>query len=41
MSRWGFHDERLDAALLDTLQRTPELGANDLVEYGETRARDI
>jgi hypothetical protein len=38
MSRWGLHDERISAALLDTLQRTPELGANDLVEYGEARA---
>ena len=38
MSRWGLHDERIYAALLDTLQRTPELGANYLVEYGEARA---
>jgi hypothetical protein len=41
MSRWGLHDERLYAALLDTLQRTPELGANYLVEYGEARALDV
>jgi hypothetical protein len=38
MSWWGLHDERMYVALLDTLQRTPELGANDLVEYGEARA---
>jgi hypothetical protein len=38
MSRWGLHDERLYAVLLDTLQRTPELGANYLVEYGDARA---
>ena len=24
MSQWGLHDERIYAALLDTLQRTPE-----------------
>jgi len=41
MSRWGLHDERIYAALLDTLQRTPELGANDLVEYGEARALSV
>jgi len=41
MSRWGLHDERIYAALLDTLQRTPELGANDLVEYGEARALTV
>jgi SEC-C motif len=41
MSRWGLYDERIYAALLDTLQRTPELGANYLVEYGEARARDV
>ena len=28
MSRWGLHDERMYATLLDTLQRTPELGAS-------------
>jgi len=38
MSQWGLHDERIYAALLDTLQRTPELGANYLVDYGDTRA---
>jgi hypothetical protein len=41
MSRWGLHDERIYTALLDTLQRTPELGANDLVEYGEARALSV
>jgi hypothetical protein len=40
MSQWGLHDERIYAALLDTLQRTPELGANYLVEYGDARALD-
>jgi hypothetical protein len=34
MSQWGLHDERIYAALLDTLQRTPELGANYLVDGG-------
>jgi hypothetical protein len=38
MSQWGLQDERLYAALLDTLQRTPELGANYLVDYGDPRA---
>ena len=38
MSQWGLHDERIYAALLDTLQRTPELGANYLVDYGDPRA---
>jgi hypothetical protein len=33
MSQWGLHDERIYAALLDTLQRAPELGANYLVDY--------
>jgi len=41
MSQWGIHDERIYAVLLDTLQRTPELGANDLVEYGDARALDV
>jgi SEC-C motif len=41
MSRWGLHDERIYAALLETLQRTPELGANYLVEYGDVRALDV
>ena len=41
MSRWGLHDERLYAVLLDTLQRTPELGANYLVEYGDARTLDV
>ena len=38
MSQWGLHDERLYTILLDTLQRTPELGANYLVDYGDARA---
>jgi hypothetical protein len=38
MSQWGLRDERIYAALLDTLQRAPELGANYLVEYGDARA---
>jgi len=41
MSQWGLHDERLYAVLLDTLQRTPELGANYLVDYGDARALDV
>jgi hypothetical protein len=41
MSQWGLHDERIYAALLDTLQRTPELGANYLVDYGDARALDV
>jgi SEC-C motif len=41
MSQWGLHDERIYAALLDTLQRTPELGANYLVDYGDVRALDV
>jgi hypothetical protein len=41
MSQWGLHDERIYATLLDTLQRTPELGANSLVEYGDARALDV
>jgi hypothetical protein len=41
MSQWGLHDERLYAVLLDTLQRTPELGANYLVDYGDVRALDV
>jgi hypothetical protein len=41
MSRCGVHDERLDACLVETLPRTPELGANDLAEYGEARALDM
>jgi hypothetical protein len=41
MSQWGLHDERIYAVLLDTLQRTPELGASDLVEYGDARALDV
>ena len=41
MSQWGIRDERIYAVLLDTLQRTPELGANDLVEYGDARALDV
>jgi len=41
MSQWGLHDERLYTVLLDTLQRTPELGANDLAEYGDARALDV
>jgi SEC-C motif len=38
LSRCGVHDERLYACLVETLQRTPELGANYLAEYGEARA---
>ena len=41
MSRCGVHDERLYACLVETLQRTPELGANALAEYGEARALDV
>jgi hypothetical protein len=41
MSQWGLHDERIYAALLDTLQRTPELGANSLVDYGDVHALDV
>jgi SEC-C motif len=41
MSRCGVHDERLYACLVETLQRTPELGANYLAEYGEARALDV
>ena len=41
MSQWGLHDERIYAALLDTLQRTPELGANYLVDYGDARALEV
>jgi len=41
MSQWGLRDERIYAALLDTLQRTPELGANYLVDYGDGRALDV
>jgi hypothetical protein len=41
MSQWGLHDERIYAVLLDTLQRTPALGANYLVEYGDARTLDM
>jgi hypothetical protein len=41
MSRGGVHDERIYACLVETLQRTTELGANYLVEYGEARALDV
>jgi hypothetical protein len=41
MSRCGVHDERIYALLIETLQRTPELGANYLAEYGEARALDV
>ena len=41
LSRCGVHDERLYACLVETLQRTPELGANYLAEYGEARALDV
>jgi hypothetical protein len=41
LSRAGVHDERLYACLVETLQRTPELGANYLAEYGEARALDV
>jgi SEC-C motif-containing protein len=41
MSQWGLHDERIYTILVDTLQRTPELGANYLVDYGDVRALDV
>jgi hypothetical protein len=41
LSRWSSHDERIYAVLVDTLQRTPELGANYLVDYGDVRALDV
>jgi SEC-C motif len=41
LSRFGVHDERIYACLVETLQRTPELGANYLAEYGEARALDV
>jgi hypothetical protein len=41
ISQWEIHDERLYTVLLDTLQRTPELGANYLVDYGDVRALDV
>jgi hypothetical protein len=41
MSRCGVHDERIYACLVETLQRSPELGANYLAEYGEARALDV
>jgi hypothetical protein len=41
MSRCGVHDERIYALLVETLQRTPKLGANYLAEYGEVRALDV
>ena len=41
MSRCGVHDERIYACLVETLQGTPELGANALAEYGEARALDL
>jgi hypothetical protein len=41
LSRCGVHDERIYACLVETLRRTPELGANCLAEYGEARALDV
>jgi hypothetical protein len=41
MSRCGVHDERIYACLVETLRRTPELGANYLAEYGEARVLDV
>jgi hypothetical protein len=41
LSRCGVHDERIYACLVETLQRSPELGANALAEYGEARALDV
>jgi hypothetical protein len=38
LGRCGMHDERIYAVLLDTLERSPELGANGLVDYGDPRA---
>jgi hypothetical protein len=40
-SQWGLHDERMYAALRDTLQRPPELGAHYLVDHGDTRALTV
>jgi len=39
--QWDLHDERIYAVLLDITQRTPELGASDLAEYGDARALDV
>jgi hypothetical protein len=41
LSRCGVHEERIYTCLIETLQRTPELGANYLAEYGEARALDV
>jgi SEC-C motif len=41
LSRCGVHDERIYMCLIQTLHRTPELGANFLAEYGEARALDV
>jgi HEAT repeat protein len=38
LGRCETHDERIYAVLLDTLERSPELGANCLVDYGDPRA---
>jgi SEC-C motif/PBS lyase HEAT-like repeat len=38
LERFGTQDERIYAVLLDTLTRTPELGANCLAAYGDARA---
>lgn len=41
LSQWSSPDERIYAVLVDTLQRTPELGANYLVDCGDVRALDV
>jgi hypothetical protein len=38
LSQCATHDERIYAVLLDTLERSPELGAMYLAEYGDPRA---
>lgn len=38
LSRFSMRDERIYEALVDTLDRTPELGANCLAEYGDAKA---
>jgi NADPH-dependent ferric siderophore reductase len=38
LERFGRQDERLYEVFLDTLKRTPEIGANCLAAYGDARA---
>jgi hypothetical protein len=38
LERFGRQDERIYEVFLDTLKRTPELGANCLAAYGDARA---